>query len=233
MCLHAYLDIAAEISNYNTKDPFYIYNFNASDGGSIRQAIQFIEPYAIEGACWPYEQFTDYDWGSSYYDTLRQAAAVYNNELYANHSCEIPGGYFTNDLTNLVWPYPPTKEILTVPYCQAKKLVPKTFTPTTCYPPTGELPACNYPPSNNNNQQTDHLISTILGGISGIVLLGSLLYVFILSPFFKQQAQNNMSGPTFGWNKGGNNNQSINGGGNNNRISKDQPSNQLREALLG
>lgn len=42
-----------------------------------------------------------------------------------------------------------------------------------------------------------------------------------------------MSGPTFGWNKGGNNNQSINGGGNNNRISKDQPSNQLREALLG
>lgn len=227
MCLHAYLDIAAEISNYNIGNPYYIYNFNASDGGSIRQAIQYIEPFAIGGVCWPYEQFTNYDWGSSYYDTLRQAAAVYNHELYANYSCQVPNGPYTNDLTNLLWPYPPTPDVLTVPYCTSKKLVPKTLIPTTCNSPTGELPACNYPPSNNNNHPNDHVISTVLGGISGTILIASLLYVFIISPYLRNP--NNSNGSPFSWNR---KESSINGG-TATRIGNDQTSNSLRDALLG
>lgn len=136
MCLSAWFNAAQEVAGAGGGGiGLDLYRYQVPAGGSLQAGIRFLLPYALQGQCWPYEQFTGYDWGSTLWQSLRQAAAVYNNATYADLACQVPlrpGDSFDADVINLLWPWPPTATPHSVKYCTAAGLQPAVWMPRAC-----------------------------------------------------------------------------------------------------
>ena len=67
-----------------------LWNFQTSDGRSLRQAIDYLAPYAkTPPAPWPHEQIAELD-GASLAPIFRQAALAYRDARYAEIAAQLP-----------------------------------------------------------------------------------------------------------------------------------------------
>lgn len=64
------------------------WNYQTSDGRSIRKAIDYLIPYAVEGKEWPYQQINPYK-TQDFYRVLLVAADKYNDESYRKAAAKI------------------------------------------------------------------------------------------------------------------------------------------------
>jgi hypothetical protein len=176
MCLRGYLELAAAAAAARPSAPLAVYNLTAASGGSIPRALGFLTPFVTGGDCWPFEQFTGYDFGQSFWEAARQAAAVFGDPGYMDAACRVPpaakGGAYDGDVLALAWPWPPTADVQSQPYCTARGIRPAAFTPGACAPPTGTPPACNFPPATGGD---DPRALAALGGVAAVVVAAAVV----------------------------------------------------------
>ncbi|XP_062512927.1 uncharacterized protein LOC134188745 isoform X2 [Corticium candelabrum] len=79
-----------------------LFNYTSSDGRGIRQAFEFMVPYAIGEKAWPYEQITSYSWGSMF-ELFRRASIEYQNPTYEQMISKLPD-INPDNVINLLYP---------------------------------------------------------------------------------------------------------------------------------
>jgi len=95
-CLAAFLDVA-DIGLSRNID---VWKYSTSDHRSIKQAIDFLVPYAVDGKPWPYQQISPFD--GDFYNVFRRASIAFNETYYESLNSKLPD--HSDSLINLLWP---------------------------------------------------------------------------------------------------------------------------------
>ena len=68
-----------------------LWNFQTDDGRSIRQATDYLLPFAVGDTKWSYQQLGGWNPGG-FSSILRQAAAKYSDDRYSTALAKLRGG---------------------------------------------------------------------------------------------------------------------------------------------
>jgi hypothetical protein len=66
-----------------------LWSYKTKDGRSIRAALDYLYPYAIEGRPWPYQQIEGFN-AKSFFPLIRRAAVHYQDQKFAADESKIP-----------------------------------------------------------------------------------------------------------------------------------------------
>ena len=80
-----------------------LWNYESTDGRSIKKALVFLAEHIETGQKWPYEQITRQR-PASLFPLLRRASIAYNDDRYETIIKKIPPEDIIDSRTNLLWP---------------------------------------------------------------------------------------------------------------------------------
>ena len=93
------LDALTQLATLGERAGVDLWNYKTPDGRSIRGAIDFLLPYAVDGKKWDYQQIGGFHAGDLEH-SLERAAFVYHDPKYAAAAKQIRGGM--DDLTTVM-----------------------------------------------------------------------------------------------------------------------------------
>jgi len=66
-----------------------LWNYQTKDGRSIRGALEYLSPYAIEDRQWTFQQIGGFE-KKSFFSLMRRAAAHYDDQKFKTAESRIP-----------------------------------------------------------------------------------------------------------------------------------------------
>jgi hypothetical protein len=89
------------VADIGTNRNIDIWKFSTTDHRSIKQAIDFLVPYATGQKKWPYQQIDPFD--GDFFPVFRRASIALNDPYYEQLISKLNGTH-TDSLINLLWP---------------------------------------------------------------------------------------------------------------------------------